>query len=201
MKEVFLNKSMDLLSSKYNYDSLTKDKILYGLEIIYIFITKLFVILISALIFGLFKEMLIFTLLLNGLRTFAYGVHAKKSWHCYISSLVVFILMPYIFINININLIQKIIISILSLISMYVYAPADTEKRPIVNMNQRKKLKLYSFLVCTIYIILSFIIKNEMIINLILLSMITESFIINPFIYKIFNLPYNNYKEYLKNGV
>ena len=88
MKEVFLNKSMDLLSSKYNYDSLTKDKILYGLEIIYIFITKLFVILISALIFGLFKEMLIFTLLLNGLRTFAYGVHAKKSWHCYISSLV-----------------------------------------------------------------------------------------------------------------
>ena len=201
MKEVFLNKSMDLLSSKYNYDSLTKDKILYGLEIIYIFITKLFVILISALIFGLFKEMLIFTLLLNGLRTFAYGVHAKKSWHCYISSLVVFILMPYIFINININLIQKIIISILSLISMYVYAPADTEKRPIVNMNQRKKLKLYSFLVCTIYIILLFIIKNEMIINLILLSMITESFIINPFIYKIFNLPYNNYKEYLKNGV
>ena len=201
MKEVFLNKSMDLLSSKYNYDSLTKDKILYGLEIIYIFITKLSVILISALILGLFKEMLIFTLLLNGLRTFAYGVHAKKSWHCYISSLVVFILMPYIFINININLIQKIIISILSLISMYVYAPADTEKRPIVNMNQRKKLKLYSFLVCTIYIILSFIIKNEMIINLILLSMITESFVINPFIYKIFNLPYNNYKEYLKNGV
>ncbi len=201
MKEVFLNKSMDLLSSKYNYDSLTKDKILYGLEIIYIFITKLSVILISALIFGLFKEMLIFTLLLNGLRTFAYGVHAKKSWHCYISSLVVFILMPYIFIKININLIQKIIISILSLISMYVYAPADTEKRPIVNMNQRKKLKLYSFLVCTIYIILSFIIKNEMIINLILLSMITESFVINPFIYKIFNLPYNNYKEYLKNGV
>lgn len=201
MKEVFLNKSMDLLSSKYNYDSLTKDKILYGLEIIYIFITKLSVILISALIFGLFKEMLIFTLLLNGLRTFAYGVHAKKSWHCYISSLVVFILMPYIFINININLIQKIIISILSLISMCVYAPADTEKRPIVNMNQRKKLKLYSFLVCTIYIILSFIIKNEMIINLILLSMITESFVINPFIYKIFNLPYNNYKEYLKNGV
>ena len=176
MKEVFLNKSMDLLSSKYNYDSLTKEKILYGLEIIYIFITKLFVILISALIFGLFKEM-------------------------FISSLVVFILMPYIFINININLIQKIIISILSLISMYVYAPADTEKRPIVNMNQRKKLKLYSFLVCTIYIILSFIIKNEMIINLILLSMITESFVINPFIYKIFNLPYNNYKEYLKNGV
>ncbi len=201
MKEVFLNKSMDLLSSKYNYDSLTKDKILYGLEIIYIFITKLSVILITALIFGLFKEMLIFTLLLNGLRTFAYGVHAKKSWHCYISSLVVFILMPYIFINININLIQKIIISILSLISMYVYAPADTEKRPIVNMNQRKKLKLYSFLVCTIYIVLSFIIKNEMIINLILLSMITESFVINPFIYKFFNLPYNNYKEYLKNGV
>ena len=67
MKEVFLNKSMDLLSSKYNYDSLTKDKILYGLEIIYIFMTKLFVILISALIFGLFKEMLIFTLLLNEL--------------------------------------------------------------------------------------------------------------------------------------
>lgn len=196
MKEVFLNKSMDLLSSKYNYDSLTKDKILYGLEIIYIFITKLSVILISALIFGLFKEMLIFTLLLNGLRTFAYGVHAKKSWHCYISSLVVFILMPYIFINININLIQKIIISILSLISMYVYAPADTEKRPLINPKKRKKFKILSIIICIILTILIIYFNNNYISNFMVIGLVECTIMILPITYKIFGLPYNNYKSY-----
>lgn len=200
MKDLFVNKSMNLLISKYNYDSDTKDRVIYGLELIYITVTKLTVILLVSLIFGLIKETLIFSLFITGLRTFAYGLHAKKSWHCYISSLFSFIFMPYVFINISIGLISKIIISILCLISMIIYAPADTHKRPIINKKQRFKLKIIATSICAIYIIIIFVSKNVWLNNLIILSMITESFVINPFIYKIFDLPYNNYKTYLKNS-
>lgn len=201
MKEVFLKSSMNLILSKYNYDSDTIDRIKYGLEIIYITVTKLIVIFGVSAIFNLLKETIIFTLFINGLRTFAYGIHAKKSWHCYISSLVAFVLMPYVFSNITFSYLQTISISVLCLLSMILYAPADTHKRPLVNKQHRLKLKFISTCVCLTYIFIIFISKNQLLNNLILLSMITESLLINPILYKLFNFPYNNYKEYLKNGV
>lgn len=201
MKEVFLNNSMRLINSKYDYDSDTKDRLKYGLETIYITITKLSVIFGVSLIFGLFKETLVFCLFINGLRTFAYGIHAKKSWQCYISSLFAFVFMPYIFTLISISFNQKIIISIICLVSLFIFAPADTHKRPIINKKQRFKLKIFSILVCLLYISIIFVCKNELLNNLIILAMITENIVINPIVYKIFNLPYDNYKEYLKSGV
>lgn len=201
MKEVFLNNSIHLITKNYSYDNDMIDRVKYGLEIIYITVTKMSVILGASLLFGLLKETLIFCLFMNGLRLFAYGAHAKKSWMCYISSLFAFVLMPYIFSIIEINFIQKIIISIFCLLSMIIYAPADTHKRPIINAKHRLKLKIMSTVICTLYITIVFISKNELLNNLILLSMITESLMVNPLIYKIFKLPYNNYKKYLKNGV
>lgn len=201
MKESIVNGSIKLINSKYNYDSEMLDRVKYGLEIIYISITKLTVILAVSIIFGLIKETLIFCIFINGLRTFAYGIHAKKSWHCYVSSLLSFVLMPYIFSIIEVSLLQKIIVSALCLLSMILYAPSDTHKRPIINKRQRFKLKILSIIVCSLYITIIFISKNTLLNNLILLAMITESFLVNPLVYKIFGLPYNNYKEYLKSGV
>lgn len=198
MKEVFLNKSISLLNKQYNYDSDTLDRVKYGLEIIYITITKISVILILSLLFKTLKETLLTIIFVNFIRTFAFGLHAKKSWHCYVSSILSFIVLPYLFINIDFSILQKIIISFLSLLSMILYAPADTYKRPLVNKNHRKKLKINSILVTIIYIFLIFIIKNDFITNLILLSLIIQSILINPFVYKLFDLPYDNYKSYKK---
>lgn len=201
MKEVFLNNSLNLINKNYNYDNNTIERITYGLEIIYISITKLTVIFGISALLGLFKETILCCLFVNGLRTFAYGLHAKKSSHCYISSLFTFVLMPFIFINLIFNPVQKIIISILCLLSMIIFAPADTHKRPIINKNHRLKLKIISIIICTVYIIVIFVSKNEYMNSLIVLSMIVESFMINPIIYKIFDLPYDNYKAYQKSGV
>ena len=78
---------------------------------------------------------------------------------------------------------------------MILYAPSDTYKRPLINIKHRKKLKRNSIIITILYIILIFTIKSNYIVNLILLSLIIQSFLINPFIYKIFDLPYNNYKK------
>ena len=198
MKEMFLNNSLNLLKKHYNYDSDTLDRVTYGLEVIYLSITKIVVILILSIIFNTFKETLLTIIFVNFLRKFAYGLHAKKSWHCYISSTLTFVLLPYIFVIIKFNLIQRILISILTLISFMLYAPADTYKRPLINEKHRNELKIYTLIISLIYISLIFIFNDNYISNLILLSLIIQSFLINPFIYKVFDLPYNNYKSYKK---
>lgn len=196
MKEVFLERSLQLLNKEYNYQGDDLDRVKYGLEVIYISITKMFVILLVSIIFKAFKETLLMIIFVNGLRTFAYGIHAKKSWHCYISSIICFVLSPMLFKYIEINTIQKILISIICFISYALFAPADTHKRPLINKEHRKKLKINTLIVCSIYIAIIFISKNTLINNMIILSMVTEVFVINPIIYKIFDMPYNNYMTY-----
>lgn len=196
MREIIINKSLTLLNDNYNYDSDTFDRVKYGLELLYISTTKMVVIFFLSILFGLLKETILTILLFNGLRTFGFGLHAKKSWHCYVSSSLIFILLPFIFVNIKFSYVQKILISIFSLISFYLYAPADTYKRPLINKEHRKSLKIKTILVCLLYILIMFISKNTLLNNLIILSMVIESFIINPWIYKICDLPYNNYKTY-----
>ena len=197
MKEVFVSKSFNLIQAQYNYNQDDQDRIRYGLEIIYITLTKLFAILFTSLIFGTLKETIIFCLFATGLRTFSYGIHAKKSWHCYVSSLIVFVLFPYIVISFNLTYIAKIIISVFTIISMALFAPADTHKRPIVNSKMRKTLKIKSLVITSLYILIIFISNYNKINNLIMLSMMAQSIVINPITYKIFKLPYNNYKEYI----
>lgn len=196
MRDVIINKSLTLLNSTYNYDNDTLDRVKYGLELLYISITKMFVIFFVSILFGLLKETLLVVLFSNGIRTFAYGIHAKKSWHCHISSIIVFIVLPFIFKNIEFYFFQKIIICIVCFIDYVLFAPADTHKRPLINRNHRKKLKIKTLLVSLIYILIIFISRNTLINNMILLSMIVECFAINPIIYKICDMPYDNYKSY-----
>ena len=52
MKEVFVSKSFNLIQAKYNYNQDDQDRIRYGLEIIYITLTKVFALLFTSLWFG-----------------------------------------------------------------------------------------------------------------------------------------------------
>ena len=200
MREIFLNNSLNLLCKTYNYDNDTLDRVKYGLEIIYISITKLTFLLICSIIFKTFKETLIFSFFISFIRNYSYGIHAKKSWQCYVSSFVLFIIFPFAVININLSFLFKFIICIFSLISMILYAPADTYKRPLVNKEHRKLLKIKSIIITIIYIFIIYILKDNYYSNLILLSLITQSLVINPIIYKLFKLPYNNFKVYQKDA-
>lgn len=200
MKEVFLEHSLKLLNKEYNYQGDDLDRVTYGLEVIYILFTKISILLILSIIFDCFKETLLFFILLTPLRSVAYGMHAKKSWHCYIFSIIIFIYFPYLFNSFTFNNYQKILISELSIISMLLFSPADTYKRPLINFKHRKKLKILSLIISNIYIFLILSLKENYIVNLLILALCTQSILINPITYKLFNLPYDNYKAYLKNA-
>ena len=132
MKELFVNKSISLIKKNYSYNDIMYERIRYGLEIIYLSVTKIFVILLVSYLLGMLKETIILMIFSTPLRNYSYGIHAKKSWHCYVSSIFCFVLLPKLIINFNLSIILRITISIYALTSMIIYAPADTHKRPII---------------------------------------------------------------------
>ncbi len=197
MKKVFLNTCLKVITNNDpSIDSVKLDEIRYGLEGLYLTVTKTIVIFILTFILGIFKEMLIMLIIFNILRKTGFGIHAKKSWQCWISSLSIFVILPYtaklIIIPINI----KIILSIISIIVMFLYAPADTYKRPLINKKKRLIWKTLSTINCSIMCAILIILKDSTLSNLLLFGIYTEVALINPITYKIFKLPYNNYKTY-----
>lgn len=177
------------------------EEIRYGLESIYLTYTKIFVIFVLAYFLGIIKETLLLLLTYNIIRTFAFGIHATKSIYCLITSLMLFIGGVYIVKYMSLNIYAKIIISIMLLICIYKYAPADTYKRPLINERKRKKYKVISTVLGIAYVILIIILNNNIISNYLLIGMLESVIMIHPLIYKIFNLPFDNYKKYKLNTV
>lgn len=197
MKQKFLNFALNTIrQNRKDIDEIKLDEIRYGLEAIYITITKAIFIFTLALILGIFKEMIILLVLFNILRFTGFGLHATKSWICLLSSSLVFIVLPFVSKVIIIPLYIKTIICIISILLIYKNTPADTIKRPIVNKKRREFYKFITTINCVILSYISIIINNNTISNLIIFSILIEVALTSPLIYKLFNLSYNNYLNF-----
>ena len=197
MKKRFLKRMRALISKQYpDYSNDKLDEIMYGIEGIYLTITKCIVIFTIAIILGIIKEMLLLLLTYNFIRLFAFGMHANKSWICLVFSSSIFILGTYLCKYVSINDYLLYLLYLIVLIIVIIYAPADTVKRPLIKKKKRNIFKLLSVLVVILYFILSLVIDNNLIKNCLIIGLIIECILINPLTYKIFNMPYNNYKKY-----
>lgn len=198
MKNFIINNCLNYIKKNTNYDEIKFKEIEYGLVSIYLTISKLIIIFTLAIILGIFKEMLIFSLLFNILRAPAFGLHASKSWICLLSSTIIFIGIPLLCIYLNINIFIKSIICSIGIILMFKNAPADTKKRPIVSKKRRTKFKVIATFLTIVFSFIAILINDNFISNCLTFSIILENFLIAPTIYKLFKLPYNNYITYLK---
>ena len=113
----------------------------YGLEGLYLTTIKIIIIILLSIILNIFKETILMILFYNIPRFTTFGMHAKDSKSCLITSLLLFIGGTYLAIYANITLPIKIVLSVICLILIIIYAPADTEKRPLINPKKRKKFK------------------------------------------------------------
>lgn len=202
MKERLLNYCMNSVKKKFpEYDQDKLEVIEYGLEGIYLTFTKIILIICLSLILGIFKKTLLLILFYNIIRFSAFGLHAKKSSHCLIMSTSLFIGVVYICEYIELSLIIKSIISLICILLISKYAPADTEKRPLINKKKRKKYKIMSILSSMIFSILIVIFNEYSISNYLLFGMFEATLMVLPISYKILDLPYDNYKRYNLNEV
>ena len=197
MKRLILNSIMNFI--KDNRQSITEtqlEEVEYGLEGIYLTITKMIIIFSLAAILGIFKEVIMLSIFYNMIRCTAFGIHATKSSYCLITSIIMFIGGVYICNYLSLNLIIKFLIASFCLLCIFKYAPADTYKRPLINAKKRKRYKLISFISGSIFTILIIIYSNNIISNYLLVGMIESVIMIHPITYKLFKLPYDNYKNY-----
>ena len=197
MKKLIINKCMELVTT-YNKDLSQRDidKIKYGLEGLYLTITKLIFIIIVSIILGIWKETLLLIIIFNGIRLTAFGVHAKRSIDCLISSTLFFILFPIICIKLSIPLIVKVILFIPLTVLIGIFAPADTEKRPLINKKKRKIYKMLSIMISIIYMTIAIVIKDNTLSNCFIFAIVIQIIIMLPITYKLFGVSYNNYKTY-----
>lgn len=197
MREKFLKSTMKSIANKYpDYDKDRLEIIEYGLDSLYIMITKTIVISLIALLLNVFKEMLIIMILYNIIRTTAFGMHAKESWQCYIISITLFIGGALLFKYVNVSFYANALIGATSYIFLVIYAPADTYKRPLVNTKKRKIYKIITVINSSIFLILIIVFKDSNISTALSLGLLDSMLMIHPLTYRMFHLPYNNYKTY-----
>ena len=198
MKKFITKKLMNYIKNNTNYNDIKLKEIEYGIVSIYLTFSKIIIILILSLILGIFKEVIIFMVCFNILRTTGFGLHATKSWICLLSSIFIFVGIPLLCKYIHINTYIKLIICIFGIILMFKNAPADTKKRPIVNKKRRLVFKIISTILAIVFSISAIIINNNFLSNCLVFALILENCLISPLAYKLFKLPYNNYITFLK---
>ena len=200
MKEKFINSSINFISKYQECDDLKLKRLKYGLEGIYSLIVKISVVILISIITKTLTETLLFILFYAGIRTFSFGWHAKSNIACWITTLLIYNVILYFIINIDYPIYIGYIILGISLISMLLWAPADTPKRPLIRKKQRLKSKILSITVLVLYAVIYVTINSNPLKNIILYSLLIQTILINPVAYKITNTRFNNYKYYKKSN-
>lgn len=196
MKEVFLNHTMNFIASNQkDLNQEDKEKLAYGLEGLYMSITKLVIIFLIAFLLGFIKEFIITLIFFNIIRFPGFGFHASKSVVCLIASTLLILGLPYFFTNIEVSLTIKIILCIVSVITFIICAPADTWKRPLTNKKKRIIRKVVACSLAVIYSVLIIVFNGYEISNLLMAALLIETILISPIMYLIFKEPYRNYKK------
>lgn len=196
MKKKFLDSSIQLITKNKSY---TKDEIeimAYGLETIYLTVTKMVVLFAIAYLLGIFKEVILLLITYNIIRSQAFGIHATKSIYCLVSSICLFIGGALICKYVVLPVWLLIIVAIICNVCLLLYAPADTYKRPLINKKKRDRFKFISVILGIVYTVLIIVFRNYSFVNFLLFGMLEAVLMILPLTYKTFNLPYNNYKTY-----
>ena len=196
MREAFSNKCLNIVCKYNNYTEIQRTKMKYGFEVLYTIVTKTLGILLISLFLKTLLQTIVLMAFYSTLRLFGHGIHAKKSSHCWVSSILCYGIFPLLIKHYVIN---KYIILIMWFIAFFIsllWAPADTPKKPIINKKKRIIDKTITCAATIILIITVFISSNNLINNSIFFAYIMHAISINPLTYKLFNIPFNNYKNF-----
>lgn len=172
------------------------EKLYLGLMVILINVFKLLFIAIVAFFIGLIKEVVILFVMFGALRLTASGIHLKSNFGCTIASLIAFIGSAYITVNYPLSLSLTCIISIICTVLLYKYSPADTENRPILGKEHRKKLKIKATVTALTFIFINLLLLNKSLFNLTMFTLILQSLSVLPCTYKLLKISYNNHEKY-----
>jgi accessory gene regulator B len=168
-------KIFNYLKKQSKLDSLELEKLYLGISVIAFNIFELLLVFIAAFFIGIIKEVLLFSIMFTPLRFTAAGVHCKSNLACIIITLTSYIGASYISVKYPLSIFFACIISVICTVILYKYSPADTESRPILGTEHRKKLKIQTTIIASILILINLLLLNKNIFSLTMFTLILES--------------------------
>lgn len=173
----------------------------YGLQNILGEIPKTFILLGIAYALGIFKLAILSFFIILPYRFFSGGFHLKSHLGCIIGTSIIYCGNVYISQIISfepyIKYIFTIAVWIFAIIMIKLYAPADTENVPILRKKDRKIKQIASYIVVTISLIISILVKDNIISNMIIFGMLIQTCTITKIAYKLTKNKYG-YEVYNK---
>ncbi|MBQ6687403.1 MAG: accessory gene regulator B family protein [Bacilli bacterium] len=196
MKEKFVNGLTNFITKNKDCDELKIKTIRYGLEGLYLSVTKFIVIFIIVIICNTLIEYLLLLVFYLLIRKYSFGLHATSSLACWLTTLPIYVGGSLIIKYCIFNHYIPYVVWLFAFISFVLWAPADTPKRPLIRKKQRKVQKLKTCIICFIYLIILIFSNNSTLNNAIIISLIVQAVMINPLIYKLTRTRFNNYQYY-----
>lgn len=192
---------VERLNRSLNKEGLELIKMRLGIQIVLINLTKFIVIFFIAAQFNLLKEAIFMSLVLGSVRRSSFGIHSNNSIVCTIITSIVFLFGPYLSYNLELNNYFVFIIFLVINLLLFKYAPADTEKHPLLGKKLRSKLKRQSVTTGIFLMILTLAIPIQSIKIMIVISVSAQVVSLLPITYKILNRGYKNYEKYERTNI
>lgn len=137
----FSNAMTSILIQDDRHTELEKEKIRFGIQLIFNDLWKVLIIYIIALVLNCFIPTLVTHIAFILLRQVCFGFHFQNSWVCLISSIVSLPVALYLVDRINLDSEYKFLIGILTSLILLIIAPIGTKKRPVFNQKHRIYLR------------------------------------------------------------
>ena len=155
----------------------------YGLMAIYMNAWKTIVLIILTLIFGIWRQVVLFAIPYIVLRLFSHGLHLKSAIACTLLGLTYYLGISSLVMVITIPPSLQIGLWITCFILFALYAPAATKRRPIFPRERRVK-KIASLIVLAVLAAVSYVLAGD-IANIFLAAVLCQTVNILPISYKI----------------
>lgn len=199
MKKEFIDKCCSFIAKHEECDELKMKKLSYGLEAIYNLLSKTIILFIVALILNVWKEYLLLIVVYSVVRMYSYGIHAKTTLMCWLTTTPIYIGGSLFIKYASIPISYIYAIWIFGFVSFLLWAPADTPAKPLIREKRRHIQKIKACTICILLLGVMIIYPNNHLSNAICYALVVQSICINPITYCITKTPYANYKTYLEN--
>lgn len=190
------------LAEVLNEDHSKRFEYYFACQLIIGEIVKTTILFTISFILGIFLPTLLISISFVSLRMIAGGYHMDTQGKCLLVTLGLFIpsalILKYTYQNMN-SLGINVFVSIICITGTYIlgrYAPKDTPNKPITDSIKKRKLKLSSFVILFLWILISYILSIlEFRLAAICLSsgVLLELFVVSQIGHKIFGLLDNSY--------
>lgn len=172
-------------------------KMKLGFEMLLINLSKLVLVYGAAILFHLLWQTLIMHGAYFAIRKTAFGLHANNGIICTAVSTVFFVGLPYISQRyISPDNLEVSILGIISLALLSRYAPADTDKFPLIGKEKRAKLRRRTQYSTMLVVLIAWLCPSPTVKGLLMLGVLVQVIMVLPVTYKLLKRSYNNYENY-----